>query len=355
MIEQKIADQNCIFKCIAGSHAYGTNIESSDEDRRGVFIAPPDYILSCFKSVEQVQVPGEDTVLFELKKFINLAANCNPNIIELLFTDEKNIIFATNEWKQISDNRHLFLSKKAKHTFAGYAASQLARIKGHKKWIMKPQPEDPPKLSDFCKLIASDGTIITDGEKIREISRTAFAAETFGTTHFRIFQSPQFFAEKLGFFDKLDLQIKTVNVHDDILKERATYIGFLFVNINEFKSKHKEWRQYWEWKKNRNPQRAKLEEEYGFDGKHALHLVRLMKMAKEILTEQTVTVYRPDAKELLDIRLGNVDYDDIINWAEQTDKELEQLYKTSKLRERADYEAIDKLYRDIVGTFWRES
>ena len=65
MQELKLASKYLIFKCLAGSKAYGTDSIHSDTDIRGIFIAPPEF-LGPFKSVEQVEVPGEDTVIHEL-------------------------------------------------------------------------------------------------------------------------------------------------------------------------------------------------------------------------------------------------------------------------------------------------
>ncbi len=354
MKEKEFAKDFCIFRCRAGSHAYGTSLPTSDVDTRGVFIAPPSHSLSCIHTVEQVEDKKTDTVIYELKKFLNLAANCNPNIIELLFTDEDNILFMHESFARIRDHAHLFLSKKAKFTFSGYAMSQLHRIKGHNKWINNPQPEQPPSMADFCRFVGLDGVVERDADKIRELGKSCFLAETFGTSQFRVYRSPEFFAEKLGFFAKNETQPKYVNVSDKVLAEKAEFVGFLWINVEEFKGRYTEWNQYWLWKKKRNVARAELEAEHGYDTKHAMHLVRLMRMAEEILTEGRVIVRRPDAKDLLDIRAGKFDYEWLMKWAADTDTKLGELYETSDLRFTADYEAIDELYREIVLEYWRE-
>jgi hypothetical protein len=352
MVEQEFANKYCIFRCRAGSHAYGTALPTSDTDTRGVFIAPPSHVLSCIHTVEQVENKQTDTTIFELRKFLSLASDVNPNIIELLFTGEENILFITDEFREIRDHRHLFLSKKAKHTFSGYAMSQLNRIKGHKKWIMNPQPQNAPKLADFCRFIGLDGIVEKDAEEIRSLSEECFLASTFGTTQFRVFR--EFFSEKLGFFDEREKQPRFVNVDDLTLSEKAEFVGFLWVNMEEFKMRYKEWKQYWGWKKNRNPDRAKLEEQFKYDVKHAMHLVRLMRMAEEILRDGQVIVRRPDAQELLAIRNGKFDYDELIQWATETDARLLELYEKSTLPYTADYEGIDELYRRIVLQYWKK-
>jgi len=45
-----------------------------------------------------------------------------------------------------------------------------------------------------------------------------------------------------------------------------------------------------------------LEAKFGFDTKHAMHLIRLLRMAREILETGVVHVKRPDAEELSAIR-----------------------------------------------------
>ena len=125
--------------------------------------------------------------------------------------------------------------------------------------------------------------------------------------------------------------------------------------MEEFKARHKEWSQYWEWKHKRNKVRAELEVAHGYDTKHAMHLVRLMRMAEEILTQGKVIVHRPDAQDLLRIRHGEFDYEWLMNWAAETDARLGELYETSELRFAADYEAIDELYRQVVLAYWDEN
>lgn len=135
MNTQEIAESNLIFRCVSGSKAYGTDAKGSDDDVRGIFISPPSIAFDCFQNLDQVVYSERDEVLYDLRKFIKLAAEANPNIIELLFTEEENILFIDPAFEKIRAHRHLFLSKKAKFTFSGYAMAQMKRIRGHNKWI----------------------------------------------------------------------------------------------------------------------------------------------------------------------------------------------------------------------------
>src|SRR4051812_39149436 len=71
-----------------GSHAYGTNVATSDEDFKGVAIPPKEYFHGYTKVYKQAELkaPDPDAVVYDIRKFFNLAANCNPNIIEVLHT-----------------------------------------------------------------------------------------------------------------------------------------------------------------------------------------------------------------------------------------------------------------------------
>lgn len=124
---------NIILLTISGSHSYGTNIEDSDLDIRGIATERPQEIIGL-ANFEQFENTATDTVIYGLKKFIKLAMNCNPNIIEMLGTREEDIIYINDTGRKIRDNLHLFLSKKAYKSFGGYAYQQLKRLKNHMEY-----------------------------------------------------------------------------------------------------------------------------------------------------------------------------------------------------------------------------
>ena len=86
----------------SGSWAYGTNIETSDEDFRGIFIIPEKYLfLLRNKYVPQLSFGGtnekgdkkEDNVFFELGGFFELLQSSNPNILEMINILDENLIY----------------------------------------------------------------------------------------------------------------------------------------------------------------------------------------------------------------------------------------------------------------------
>jgi len=112
----------------------------------------------------------------------------------------------------------------------------------------------------------------------------------------------------------------------------------------------KQWEQFCEWKEKRNPARAELEKKHGYDTKHGSHLVRLMRMCREILTDGKVLVRRPDADELNAIRDGQWSYEQLTEWANREDKELIEVARTSPLPKQPDRVALDALCQQLVAT-----
>jgi len=121
-----------------------------------------------------------------------------------------------------------------------------------------------------------------------------------------------------------------------------------------YRSAKKHYKSYIEWKKNRNPVRAKLEQKFGYDTKHGGHVVRLLRMAKEILTEHKVIVRRPDAEELVSIRRGAWSYDQMIEWAEKEEANLNILMKESTLPSQPDRETLDIWFMNTISNWIKE-
>lgn len=154
MDAKKLAESNRLVKMYAGSIAYGTNLPTSDVDFRGIFAANPINLLTPFFPVKEYEdTSEEDTKFYELNHFIKLCTDCNPNVVELLWTVDSDITFRTPAYDHLRSNRMLMLSSKIAFTTSGYALAQLKRIKSHNKWINAPQPKEPPRQTDFVKLI----------------------------------------------------------------------------------------------------------------------------------------------------------------------------------------------------------
>ena len=122
----------------------------------------------------------------------------------------------------------------------------------------------------------------------------------------------------------------------------------LLLKEKKYKSALNHWRQYQAWVKERNPKRAELERKHSVDTKHATHLIRLIRMAKEILETGKVHVKRPDAEELLAIRNGAWSYEQIVEFAETQDRDLIEVCKNSSLPSKANVNLFDNIVQEMI-------
>lgn len=325
-----------------GSKAYGTNIATSDDDYRGVCAVPREYVFGAKKNFEQAQFKDPDMEIYELSRFVRLASDCNPNILELLWTDPSDHVVMTPFFEALIDKRKLFLSKKVFHTFTGYAHGQLKRLSNHYRWLKNP-PKVPPTRAE-CGLpeklpISKDQLDAAKDAIQKQLDTWSFRHLEDVTPDVKtgiVNSMAEMLAEmKMGADEKYLSAGRLLGYSDNFLdllaKERA------------YKTKQDDWKSFLRWKDERNEKRSELEAKFGYDTKHAMHLVRLMRMSKEILTEGVVKVRRPDAEELKAIRFGSLTYEALMDWAKKTDEELKVLVNESTLPYSVDREAIENL------------
>jgi predicted nucleotidyltransferase len=94
------------------------------------------------------QVDHVDSTIYSFKKFFALAADCNPSIIDLLFTKDSEIIWSDYYGDELREAAPLFLSQRVRYSFTGYATSQLKRIYTHRRWILNPV-KNKPERADY--------------------------------------------------------------------------------------------------------------------------------------------------------------------------------------------------------------
>lgn len=248
----------------AGSRAYGTHTEDSDYDYKGICIPPEEYRLGFLKHFEQTDFkPHEnaEATIFDIQKYFKLATDANPNILELLWTEDEDVIEIDKCGELLRKNRELFLSKKVLHTYRGYAMSQLKRVETHRRWLLTP-PDHQPTRKEY------------DIERERGISSEQIAAAL--TAIKNKMDSWQIDFGELDEASKIYINEQVQNYLLDIDLEQkfrtaGASLGF-DNNFIEYLNKEREYKQalanykqYEEWKKNRNPKRAELEAKYGYD------------------------------------------------------------------------------------------
>jgi uncharacterized protein len=295
-----------IFESVHGSQAHNLARPGSDIDLKGVIIGPRAWYFGSRAAPEQLELHA-DHVRYELRKFVRLAADANPTVLELLWTRPEHHRVVTRAGQRLLDHRDLFLSALVADRFGRYALAQLKRIRTHRAWILSP-PVAPPSRAAFG---LPDRTVIPADQLA--------AAETL-----------------LG-EGRADAADVSPNFLELLGRERR------------YKSAQTQWSQYRRWVEQRNPQRAGLEARYGYDTKHAMHLVRLQRMAVEMLTTHEVNVHRDDRDDLLAIRDGTWTYDELEARAEQLAAAIDTAFATTTLPPHPDVEAIETLCVELIA------
>lgn len=339
-----------------GSHAYRTSTPTSDLDVRGVVIAPKEYYLGMTGSFEQATSKNPDLVVFEIRKFFRLASECNPNALEILFTDESDHYMDGPLGRQLLENKELFLSKRVKFTFQGYANAQMKRILTHRRWLLSPQ-EHQPTRAEFG---LPERTVIP-ADQVQAANAAIKKRCDEWNWHEMEELTPSVRQEIQDEFLRRLTEITNwsfEDVDDKVWLSSANSLGFS-TNFIEFLDKERnytnrlrDWQHYQDWKKNRNPARAELEAKFGFDCKHAMHLVRLSRCCKELMTDGVLRVRRPDAEELLSIRNGSWSFSELISWFEEQTREIDALYEKSPLPSTPDTGKISDLCVSLIEEAW---
>ena len=146
-----------------------------------------------------------------------------------------------------------------------------------------------------------------------------------------------------------------LNTNDNGLDRSTLGVPLAVVKFNkeEYENQKNNHKNYWTWKNNRNEKRSELEEAHGYDTKHAMHLVRLLRMGKEILETGEVLVKRPDAEELLAICDGSMTYEEIVEYAQEMDHLVrEVLYKKTKLPKKPNLKLAAKVVMEVQDMHW---
>lgn len=129
-----------ILRVAGGSRAYGLAVDGSDLDVRGVFLPrvawlcglpPSDRALTIEHTFTPPNGARVDIVMHALPKFVRLALAANPNILEILWCRDEDILLSTRAGRDLRAMRRAVLSRRCRDTFVGYAKSQLGGERAH--------------------------------------------------------------------------------------------------------------------------------------------------------------------------------------------------------------------------------
>ena len=137
-----------------GSISHGTYKPQhiDDIDMMGIVILPKEYIygLKQFGSrgTREIKEGPFDLVFYDLQKYIMLASKNNPNVMCMLWLEPDLYVNVTELGRVLIEQRELFSSKLAYHSFCGYAFSQLKKMEknAYKGYMGKKRKELTDKI-----------------------------------------------------------------------------------------------------------------------------------------------------------------------------------------------------------------
>lgn len=258
---------NIILLGLGGSHAYGTENENSDLDVRGVATNSKRNIL-IGADFEQFVETETDTTIYSFDKIVKLLCSCNPNTIEILGLKPEHYLYLSPAGRALVENRGMFLSKRAIHSFGGYANVQLRRLEN--------------KAARFVSQSQQEANIL------KSINHA-----------------------------QVDYKAKYLNAPEDAIKlyiDKAIHDGYdteIFMDISLTHYPLRDYADMWGDMKAIIKSYGKIgrrnEKAIGHDklGKHMMHLVRLYLMCFDILESGEIKTYRDKEHDfLMSIRNG---------------------------------------------------
>ena len=381
-IEEKAPGAKPLLLVIRGSHAYGTNIETSDTDYAGVFIQSKEDIFG-FNYKEQINDDTNDTVIYEIKRFLQLLASNNPTVLELLNTPEDCIIYKDPIFNLILDNRDKFITKVCAKSFGGYGKMQIQKAKGqNKKQNWEKDKVTRKDVLDFVYVIEGSKSIPwkkwNDGryeEKFIGVVNVPNAMNVYAVYYDT--DAHLYFSENISEETRIILakQIEFLKTR----KESGQPMGFgykglvktdegqnvaesnalrlssipkgeepicnIVYNKDGYSEHCKDFKSYEDWLANKNDARWVDVKSHGqkIDGKNMMHSRRLMDMAREIALGLGINVRRENAQELIDIRKGKIDLQTLIEQVEAEIIEIDELFANSNLPDKVDESFVNEI------------
>jgi predicted nucleotidyltransferase len=309
--------KNIILLGLGGSHAYGTNVPGSDVDIRGIALNSKEEILGS-ANFEQVVNEATDTTIYSIRKIINLLSSCNPNTIEMLGLKPEHYLYLSPIGQELLDNKKLFLSKRAKYSFGGYAFAQLRRL---------------------------------DNKAARSIEQAEREQHILNS----ITSATYIWPDKYGCFktgEGIRLYLDD-SEQEDMDKE-------IFMDIHLTGYPLRDYKAMWADMKNVVADYDKIGHrnqnaiERGKLGKHMMHLVRLYLMCLDILEKEEINTYREnDIPFLMDIRNGKfLDSEsqplaEFYEMVDEYEKRLEYAAENTSLPEKPNTKAINEFLMSV--------
>lgn len=326
-----LKSQNLIlFEVISGSKSFGLNTPTSDTDIKGVYYLPKEQFYGL-DYIPQIANETNDEVYYEIGRFVELLLKNNPNILEILASPEDCILYK----HPLMDALKLedFLSKLCKDSFAGYAMTQIKKARGLKKKIVNPMEKEKKSLLDFCYILNGHESVSAS----KWLQANGMEQQDCGLI--TISHSKGMYA----LFHNTSISYKGIikNIHSNnvavsSIPKGEKVMAYLSCNLEGYSKYCKEYAEYWEWIEKRNEERYNTNQQHGknYDSKNMMHTIRLLQTAQSILSTATLNIRVPNRAELLSIKAGEMEYDVLLQKADDLIKSIDALFETTRLPEK---------------------
>ena len=417
--KQLMLENRLLFFSLRGSRLYGTFLSSSDEDYFGIASLNPRELITTNPLVEDWADEKRDTIVYELRKYLNcIVDNSDPTMLEMLYVPDKFIIHKTKTYDILRKYREHFIVKKCYHSFSGYARKQIEKAKGKNKkihyktdflnldgiarlkelladgkisgdWIENRFSKDflsfllkkeiekeiekdtwkimdeflkesdirsllPPRKKDFCYVIYDKSTMPGRPCPISKIPdldlrKCKYSSVEHTGYQYRIYRYSDDYGD---IFENNKIRCSSIPFED----EKDRFFGILLFALQEYQSKRKEWRSFWEWMAKRNEDRwgyLDSANDFEYDRKNMLHTLRLIISAKNIAVngEPIVTFSGESLTFLREIREGRYSYDYLLKLAQDKTDEIKELFEKSDLPEKPISGIKELLYKELMDSF----
>jgi hypothetical protein len=310
-----------LMKILSGSHLHGTSTPASDIDQKSVAIPDARSILlgkvrfashegSTNRSGKRNESHDIDVETLSIKMYLDLLAQGQTNAVEMLFApDEMHLIAPHPFWRKIQKNSDKLISRRTE-SFYGYCRTQASKYCARAERIR----DVDAAVAFISEMNDEFGAKALLGNACEHID--AFVAKTPG-------------AEIVD----ITLANGTIVRHLSVCDRRAPFTADIKTALDIYQRQAKIYGQ-----RSRATQDTDLK-----DYKSLAHAIRIGREAIELYATGRIILPRPDAADLIEIKLGRKSYELILEEIDGLLAALLNAADASTLRNEPDQEFIDDL------------
>lgn len=232
---------NVCYLTIMGSNAYGVSADNSDMDIYG-FCMPP--LGTLFPNAYGGEIEGfgrhkqrfnefqahhikspdstteYDFTIYNIAKYFQLLMECNPNILNSVWTPENCVIQSNAIGQMVRENRKIFLHKGLKHKFIGYAFSQKNKMKTKTHSLNEKRKADIEAFGYSTKFFYHTIRLLLEGEQLLDegtldIHRNRELLKAIRRGEWTLDQCDEFFDSKTAYLEEAYAKSKLPETPDE--------------------------------------------------------------------------------------------------------------------------------------------